>query len=337
MWSKKPTPVATSARPVPSRSSSTRTFDSLVSRARSRARSRLIVDSIRRTRRARSVRPGTLPSPPAVPTETRSQPSGPVSRISTPRSSSALPDGVPVGEACRTARSWRRCRRPARPLLAQPGDRCRRARRAASSTVPSSSAACRSAASAAAWVTAREVVRQPDDAERVADLRGGREVAEPGAGERERLAHRAGDDQVAVPRQQLERAGGAGAAELGVRLVDDHDARRPPPRSSAVDRLERQRGAGRVVRATAAARRRPVLDDQRRARASRSSAKSVSRWPDDPAGDRVAGVLGIHRVRRREAERRPARAAEGLQQLQHHLVGAVGRPDLLGRRRRGPR
>ena len=26
----------------------------------------------------------------------------------------------------------------------------------------------------------------------------------------------------------------------------------------------------------------------------------------------------------------PARAAEGLQQLEHHLVGAVGGPDLLG-------
>ena len=76
-----------------------------------------------------------------------------------------------------------------------------------------------------------EVVRQPHHPDRVADLRRRREVPEPGAGERERLAHRPRHDEVAQRRQQLERARRPGAAELGVRLVDHDQRRRRPPRT----------------------------------------------------------------------------------------------------------
>ena len=42
----------------------------------------------------------------------------------------------------------------------------------------------------------------------------------------------------------------------------------------------------------------------------------------------VAGVLGIHRVGRREGQESTARATEGLQNVGHDLVGPIGRPDL---------
>ena len=48
----------------------------------------------------------------------------------------------------------------------------------------------------------RQVVRQPHQLQCVDHRRVGRQVADPGAGERERLAHGAGDDQPRVPRQQ---------------------------------------------------------------------------------------------------------------------------------------
>ena len=148
----------------------------------------------------------------------------------------ALPDRVPVGEACRTARSWRRSRRPRAPA------------RAARSTVGVAlGAQVVDAAEQLGGVPQRrerdrlgdrrEVVGQPDDAERVADRGVGGQVAEPGAGERERLAHRAGDHQVAVRRQQLERA--RACRRAGTRRTPrrpprprrraaSHSARRPP-------------------------------------------------------------------------------------------------------------
>ena len=82
------------------------------SRARSRA-VRLIAGCSCRASSITSVEgvPGTLPSPPAVPIETRSQPSGPVSR--TARRGRAAPARRRAGRRrCRTARSWRRCRPP---------------------------------------------------------------------------------------------------------------------------------------------------------------------------------------------------------------------------------
>ena len=52
----------------------------------------------------------------------------------------------------------------------------------------------------------------------------GREVADARARERERLAHRARDDQARAAREQRERAVGSPGRELGVGLVDDDDA-----------------------------------------------------------------------------------------------------------------
>ena len=213
-----------------------------------------------------------------------------------------LPDARAGRRTDRTARSSRRCRRPRGPApRSQSTVRSRSAR--SSSTWPSSSSACRSAASATAWVTAREVVGQPDHAQRVADAGCRGEVAEPGAGQRERLAHRAGHDEVAVLRQQLERGRGAGAAELGVRLVDRRRRRRRAVAHGLRSTVVRQRRAGRVVRARAAGPRSAgARSTSRRGATSRSKLKSSRRGgPSTQAGHRVAGVLRVHRVRRREA------------------------------------
>ena len=47
-----------------------------------------------------------------------------------------------------------------------------------------------------------------------------------------------------------------------------------------------------------------------------------------PTGEGVAGVFRVHGVRRVSAESGPSRAAEGLEQLQHNLVGAIRTPQL---------
>ena len=86
-----------------------------------------------------------------------------------------------------------------------------------------------------------QVVGQPHEQQRVDHGRVGGEVAEPGAGERERLGHRAGDDQPGPARQQGERARRAGPAELGVGLVDDDHAGR-----GVAERLDRGRAASAV-------------------------------------------------------------------------------------------
>ena len=111
--------------------------------------------------------------------------------------------------------------------LADPGRRARRrgrpgsARRA--STAASSSSALARATRATAWVTADRWYgsRTTRSASTNVGRRG--QVAEPTAGERERLGHGPGDGQPRVVRQQLQGARGAGAGELVVGLVDHHD------------------------------------------------------------------------------------------------------------------
>src|SRR5680860_1485084 len=72
----------------------------------------------------------------------------------------------------------------------------------------------------------RQVVRQPHQPQRVADGGGRGEVAEPGTGEREGLAHGAGDDQTWPVGEHGQRRYGALSGELGVRLVNHHHAAR---------------------------------------------------------------------------------------------------------------
>ena len=119
-----------------------------------------------------------------VPIETRSQPAGPVTRISTPRSSRPCQTCLTVARTGRTRRSWRRCRRPRGPAPRSQVDQRGRARRAGPRPGASSSSACRRAARATAWVTALKVVGQAYDAQRVdtarARPRGSRGGRRPG-------------------------------------------------------------------------------------------------------------------------------------------------------------
>ena len=126
-----------------------------------------------------------------------------------------------------------------------------------------------------------------------------------------------------------------GAAELGVGLVDDDEPGAGRAQSAAMS-CQRQRRAGRVVRRGAAAPRRALLGPMARG-AVEVEGEVLRGGAGDLLGERVAGVVGVHRVRRGEAQRGAARSAEGLQQLEHDLVGAVGRPHAASvtRARRG--
>ena len=182
----------------------------------------------------------------SVPAVTRRWFGMPTSRMRMPRSSSASNDGVRVVARRRRARSCFRCgaagSRGAASSRDQPvalradladhrehlggvGERCegRRLRERG------------------------QVVREPDEAERVGHGRVGGEVADARAGEREGLAHGARDEQPrSRPGRSVRAEGSPVRHELGVGLVDDHDAARGVV--DRLDRLERQRRAGRVVR-----------------------------------------------------------------------------------------
>ena len=232
----------------------------------------------------------------------------------------------------RTARSSRRTPRPRCPRARQPGREIV-AGGAQLVDLASSSSLCRSAASAAAWRHRRQVVRQPHDAQGVDDRGVGGDVAEASAGERERLAHRA-RDRAAAGSRRAARAPSA-CRRAGTRRTPRRPRRRRAPRrappapassGSAVpvglfgDASSTTSGCSSPISATAR---------------STSMREVVLALPGDPAGVGVARVLGIHRVRRRERQRRAPGPAERLQHLQHHLVRPVGRPDAGRRSARG--
>ena len=172
----------------------------------------------------------------------------------------------------------------------------------------------------------RQVVRQPHQQHRV-DHRGrGDQVAEPAAGERERLAHRARHDQLG--RVLLDEADRAWRRrELAVRLVEDQDA--------GVHRVEQpaqivQRNAlpRRVVRAGDEHDVGAVLDDRGDGRVG-VEAEVVGAVCLQPPRLGAVGDDRVHRVRRHEADCAAARPAERLQQLLQHLVGTVGGPEVF--------
>ena len=251
-----------------------------------------------------------------------------------------------IPRRCRTTRNWRRCPRPRWPCSRSQATVASRSARS-SSTRPSSCVCVPQRGERDRLGDRGEVVGQPDHPDPVADRRVGREVAEPGPGQRERLAHGPGDHEVAVLGQQLERARHAGAAELAVRLVDHHQ----PVTRRLAQRRRWPRGGSAVPvgllglgSSTTAGR---CSLDQRAGRASRSSVKSSSRWPTTQSVLVSRAYSGyIEYVGAKLSAVRPGPGV-GLEQLEHHLVGAVGRPHLLGgdavrrvlgqvRRQRGP-
>ena len=147
----------------------------------------------------------------------------------------------------------------------------------------------------------RQVVRQPDELQRVDHRRRGGQVAEPPAGERERLAHRAARRSACgrAWRSRRRRAGPVG--ELGVRLVDDHDPGR------GVDEQRPARPAPATARSGCSG----WSGTSRPGRARRAAAppradvdgEVVAAGGRQPLGARARGDDRVHRVRRLEAER----------------------------------
>ena len=138
---------------------------------------RLIAHVLRPAQHLVEARRGTRPSRPAVPTVTRSQPGGPVSRISTPRSSS------PCQTACRSANSPNSTKLASESATARPRPRSQATRSSRSArsapTVASGSSRCASAARATAWVTRGQVVGQPDQQQRLDHRRDRRPGSRP--------------------------------------------------------------------------------------------------------------------------------------------------------------
>ena len=170
----------------------------------------------------------------------------------------------------------------------------------------------------------RQVVREAD-ALQVTDHVGRPErVADPRAGQRERLRHRARDDDVRVvgDERQARRA-----AELDVRLVDDDEGVGPP--GEGRHRVHRLRVPGRVVRradehdvGSRADGRRDAVLREREAVAQRQRHDVGLRQPRDP---RVQEVRGF------EHRGAPAGAAVRLEELRQDLVRAVRRPRAVER------
>ena len=172
-----------------------------------------------------------------------------------------------------------------------------------------------------------EVVGQADEAQGVDHGGVGREIPHPCAGERECLAHRARDDETLPAGQQRQRGPRVAGRELLIGLVDDHDA--VGGVVHCFDDVEPEGGAGRIVRRAQEHDVGPGLRDLRGGVLRGERVVHPAR-----AGHvRRAGRTGqqrIHRVGRGEPERGASRAGERLQQVLQHLVGAVGRPDLIG-------
>ena len=321
-----------SVRPVPSRSSSTSTLDSLV--ARSIRAVRPVVLGRSQSCHLHSGRPVNAVMSCGVPTDTRSHPSGPTSRIRTPRSSR------PCQIACRSSNRPNSTKFASESATVSPRSRSQTTRASRSSrsdpTCAISAGACRSAARATACVTADRWYGSRTTRERVDQGRRRRQVADARAGQAERLRHGAADREVRVVGEQLERRRRAGAAELAVGLVDDdHAAARAP--AAAASSTASTVCAGSAVPVGLFGLARSTTDG---ACSAIAAPRDVGVEPEvrlatarDPAGERVAGVLGVHRVRRREGQHRATRTAERLQDVQHDLVRAVGGPDLLGRQR----
>ncbi len=171
----------------------------------------------------------------------------------------------------------------------------------------------------------RQVVRQPNELQRVDDGRGRGEVAEPAAGEGERLAHRAGDDELAPVRGQQD-----GARWAGPRTRRTPRRRRRCPGAASTSAASSSGSSdcpvglfGLVRNITSGAR-----SASRRGRGRDVDGEVGPARGGQPVGAGAAGDERVHRVRRLEADRDPARAAEGLQQLLEDLVGAVGRPQV---------
>ncbi len=169
-----------------------------------------------------------------------------------------------------------------------------------------------------------EVVGQPHDAAGVDDGRVGGEVANPPAGQGERLGHGPGHDEPGVPVEQFQ--GRGPARELLVRLVDDDD--RLGAGADLVDDVEAHDRPGRVVGRGDDDHGRLGLPDRVEHEAGVEPEVRAARNGDE-LGAGVAGVLRVHRVAGREGQHAPPGPAERGEQVGHDLVRSVRRPDAV--------
>ena len=154
------------------------------------------------------------------------------------------------------------------------------------------------------------------------------EIADAGAGESERLAHGARDDEALTTGQQRQGRALVVRGELEVRLVDDDDA--VARLVHRLDDVEPERGARRIIRRAQEDHIGRGIGDLgcRVFGVDRVAGRSGSR---DPLGTGAAGEQRVHGVCGRESEGGATGPREGLKDVLQHLVRAVRGPDLVAR------
>ena len=216
-----------------------------------------------------------------------------------------LPQARAGRRSGRRGRSWRRSRRP-RARDRRASRRGRRGPSRSRSTAASISVGVGQGDPGDGLRDGRQVVRQPDEPQRVDEGRVRGQVAEPPAGEGEGLGHRAADRQPRPPGQQLERARRARRART--RRRPRRPRRRPGLASTSATTTSSGSAVpvglfGLVTRTTSGR----VSRDRRDGRVD-VDGEVLGPREGDEARVGVTRVLGVHRVGRGEAQHGPARA-----------------------------
>jgi hypothetical protein len=172
-----------------------------------------------------------------------------------------------------------------------------------------------------------EVIREPRDLDGLDEPRVREQVPEACPGEPPRLGERPDDRQAIVASEDRRRRF---AAELPVRLIDDHEAR--PGVQSGANGIERLRVSRRVVR-RAHERDRRLGDSDGGGDVSRVQVPRLGYPSLLDQRRRHLRDVGVHRVGRLKEQSPPAGAAERQQKRLDDLVGAVGDPDPVARPR----
>jgi hypothetical protein len=176
-----------------------------------------------------------------------------------------------------------------------------------------------------------EVVRHAHQAQRVDQVWVGGEVSQPAPARAKALLIVRVTTSRGRPVEQGQGARGARAGELRVGLVDDDE--RVGGRLDARPRRRRAREpcpsgcSGEHRNTTSGIDGSPdLLDRGGRLEVEGCPTVRLRACPSTQRGARRRRDDRVHRVGRGEAERGPSRTTEGLEQVQEHLVGAVGRP-----------
>ena len=191
------------------------------------------------------------------------------------------------------------------------------------SSAAMASSACRSATSAGGLRERAQVVREPHPLQVLHDRGVGQHVADPRAGERERLRERADDRDVRRARDERQRASPPKSTYASSTITSP--SRRLGHRADRVERLGVARSGCWASRRTRRRGPRFAATSRRRPRSRTADRASVRR-----SGLRQPAQSAVEQVGRLEQGRPTVRTAVRLEELRQDLVRAVRGPDAVG-------